>query len=68
LNFTFQKLRIKGPIQALASALENHKYINLAFETNANNSLKRMYPKKLKLFSLIHLFVLPFILRPLVFA
>ncbi len=28
----------KGLIQVLVSALEKHNYINLTFETNANNS------------------------------
>jgi hypothetical protein len=37
-NLNFKLLKIKGPIQVLASALEKHNYINLAFETNANNS------------------------------
>jgi hypothetical protein len=43
-------LKIKGPIQVLASALEKHNYINLTFETNANNGLKRMYLNFLILF------------------
>jgi hypothetical protein len=30
--------KIKGPIQVLANTLEKHNYINLTFETNANNS------------------------------
>jgi hypothetical protein len=35
---TFQLPKIRGPIQVLASALEKYNYINLGFETNANNS------------------------------
>ncbi len=35
---TFQLPKIKGPIQILASALEKYNYINLGFETNANNN------------------------------
>jgi hypothetical protein len=35
----------KCSIQVLASALEKHNYINLTFETNANNSLKECIPK-----------------------
>ncbi len=42
--------KTKDPNQVFASALEKHNYINLAFETNANNSLKRIYPKQLILF------------------
>jgi hypothetical protein len=37
-NLNFKLLKIKGPIQVLASALEKHNYINSTFETNANNS------------------------------
>jgi hypothetical protein len=59
--------KIKGPIQVLGSALEKHNYINLAFETDANNSEEIMYPKKL-LFSPIHLLVVLFIWRTLIFA
>jgi hypothetical protein len=36
LNFKLPK--IKGPIQVFANTLEKHNSINLAFETNANNS------------------------------
>jgi hypothetical protein len=43
--------KIKGLIQVLASPLEKHKYINLAFETNANNNDEKMCPKKLILIS-----------------
>jgi len=49
--------KIKGPIQVLASVLEKHNHINLAFETNVNNSEEKMYRKKLILFSKIHLLV-----------
>jgi hypothetical protein len=38
LKSTFQSPKIKGPIQVLASALKKYYYINLGFETNANNS------------------------------
>jgi hypothetical protein len=38
LKSTFQLPKIKGLIQVLASALEKYNYINLGFETNANNS------------------------------
>jgi hypothetical protein len=38
LKSTFQLPKIKGPIQVFASALEKYNYINLGFETNANNS------------------------------
>jgi hypothetical protein len=44
-SYTFKLSKIKGPIQVLASAWEKHNYINLAFETNANSSEKRMYKK-----------------------
>ncbi len=37
-NLFFKLPKIKNPIQVLASALEKHNYINLVFETNANNS------------------------------
>ncbi len=30
--------KTKNPMQVFTSALEKHNYINLAFETNANNS------------------------------
>jgi hypothetical protein len=30
--------KIEGSIEVFASALEKHNYINLAFETNANNN------------------------------
>jgi hypothetical protein len=30
--------KTKDPNQVFASAVEKHNYINLAFETNANNS------------------------------
>jgi hypothetical protein len=47
IQILFSKLpKIIGPIQVLANALEKHNYINLAFETNANNSQEIMYPKK----------------------
>jgi hypothetical protein len=35
---TFQLPKIRGPIQVLASALEKYNYINLGFETDANNT------------------------------
>ncbi len=41
-NLYFKLLKIKGPIQILVSALGKHNYTNKAFETNANNSFKRM--------------------------
>jgi len=37
-NLFLKPTKIKGLIQVLASVLEKHNYINLAFETNANNS------------------------------
>jgi len=37
-SYTFKLSKIKGLIQVLASALEKHNYINLTFETNANNT------------------------------
>jgi hypothetical protein len=37
-NLNFKLLKIKGPIQVLANTLEKNNYINLTFETNANNS------------------------------
>jgi hypothetical protein len=37
LNIFFKLPKFKGLIQILACASEKHNYINLAFETNANN-------------------------------
>jgi hypothetical protein len=65
LKTIFQIVKIKNLIQVLASASENHTYIILTFETNANNIEWKMYPKKLILFSQIHILV-PFIRKPLV--
>jgi hypothetical protein len=45
LKSKFQVVKTKGPIQVLASALEKRNYINLAFETNANNSKKECTQK-----------------------
>jgi len=37
-NLFFKMPKTKNPMQVLTSALKKHNYINLAFETNANNS------------------------------
>jgi ABC-type oligopeptide transport system ATPase subunit len=37
-NLLFKVPKPKDPNQVFASALEKHNYINLVFETNANNS------------------------------
>ncbi len=37
-NLFFKLPKTKGPMQVLTSALDKHNYINLAFETNANNN------------------------------
>jgi hypothetical protein len=53
-SYTFKYLKympkIKGLIQIFASALEKYNYINFAFDTNANKSLKKNVLNKLILF------------------
>jgi len=67
-NLNFKLSKIKGLIQVLATTLEKHNYINLAFETNANNNEKKMCPKKLILISQTHLLFVFFICKPLIFV